>query len=90
MQSAFDLIFIAKCQSASKSTVFPQPVPQIFFKKIVALLNPMKAIDSDSSLLVLSRDRFPSVDATFQGPDEKYWLLDYKQIDAQVKNFQSF
>ena len=47
----------------------------------------MKAIDSDSSLLVLSRDRFPLVEATFQGPDEKYWLLECKQIDAQVENF---
>ena len=87
MQNASSLIFVDKVSICFKSIGFSQPVPQVFLKKNLALLTPMKAIDSDSSLLVLSRDRFPSVEATFQGPDEKYWLLEYKQIDAQVENF---
>ena len=72
MQNAFDLLFDAKVSICVKSIGFSQPVLQIFLKKNLKLLTPMKAIDSDSSLLVLSRDRFPSVEATFQGPDEKY------------------
>ena len=89
-QIASNLILVDKVSICVKSIGFSQPVPQFFFKKILALLKPMKAIDSDSSLLVLSRDRFPSVEATFQGPDEKYWLLEYKQIDAKVQNLESF
>ena len=87
MQNAYELLFDAIGAICVKSIGFSQPVPQIFFKKNLKLLTPMKGIDSDSSLLVLSRDRFPSVEATIQGPDEKYWLLEYKQIDAQVENF---
>ena len=71
MQIASDLIFVKKVSICVKSTSLSQPVPQIIFSKILALLKPIKAIDSDSSMLVLSRDRFPSVEATFQGPDEK-------------------
>ena len=41
-----------KLQSATKVIGFSQPVPQVFFKKLVKLLKPMKAIDSDMSLLV--------------------------------------
>ena len=84
------MIFVKKASICVKSTSFSQPVPQIIFSKILALLKPIKAIDSDSSMLVLSRDRFSSVEANFQGPDEKCWLLDYNQIDAKVNNFRSF
>ena len=87
MQNAFDLLFDGKVSNCVKSIGLSQPVSQIFFKNNLALLTPMKAMDSESSLLVLSWDRFPSVEASFQGPDEKYWLLEYKQIDAQVENF---
>ena len=90
MQSASDLIFVNKLSICVKSTGFSQPVLQIIFSKILALLKPIKAIDSDSSMLVLSRERFPSVEATFQGPDEKYWLSEYNQIGAKVNNFESF
>ena len=72
LQNAFEFLFDAKVSICVKSIGFSQPVPQVLFKKNLALLTPMKAIDSDSSLLVLSRYRFPSVEATFQGPDEKY------------------
>ena len=72
MQIASDLIFVKKVSICIKSTGFSQPVPQIILSKILAPLKPIKAIDSDSSMLALSRDRFPSVKATFQGPDGKY------------------
>ena len=71
MQIASDLIFVKKVSICVKSTGFSQPVPQIIFSKVLELLKPIKAIGSDSSTLVLSRVRFPSVEATFQGPDEK-------------------
>ena len=72
MQIASDLIFVNKVSICVKSTSFSQLGPQIIFSKILELLKPIKAIDSDSSMLVLSRDRFPSVEATFHDPYEKY------------------